>query len=339
MPTIETLNPDQPLFARTGINLASAGLGARGLWATNEFFAPLERMLQDSEPVFVPGKFDDHGKWMDGWETQRRRDGGHDYAVIRLAAPGRLLGFDVDTAHFTGNYAPACMIEAASLPSGAAPDENTGWVQVLKHRPLGPSAHHYFPCTSFESWTHLRVHIYPDGGVARLRAYGVPELDPTGAGQEIDLVAALNGGRILAFSDAHYGDYMRLLAPGRGINMGDGWETRRRREPGYDWMILALGARGIVHRIEVDTAHFKGNFPDRCSLQAVDLQSFGDGLTDALVTDSMFWKTLLPQQRLSADSEHSFTEAVADLGPLTHVRFNIHPDGGVSRLRLFGRPA
>ena len=338
MPTIENLNPDVPLFARTGINLASAGLGARALSTSNEFFGPLERMLEDAEPVFIPGKFDDHGKWMDGWETQRRRDGGHDHGVIKLAAPGRILGFDVDTSHFTGNYAPACMIEAASV-QGALTDE-TAWVQILPHRPLGPSAHHFFQCKSFESWTHLRLHIYPDGGVARLRVYGVPELDPTGDGQQIDLISALNGGRILAFSDAHYGDYMRLLAPGRGRDMGDGWETRRRREPGYDWMVLALGVRGIVDEILVDTAHFKGNFPDRCSIQAADLQSFGDGLTDALVTDSMFWKTLLPEQPLRADAEHRYGGAqVAELGPITHVRFNIFPDGGVSRLRLFGRPA
>lgn len=337
MPTIEALSPDVPLYARTGINLASEGLGARAVSATNEFFAPLERMLQDSEPVFIEGKFDDNGKWMDGWESQRRRDGGHDFAVVKLAAAGRLLGFDVDTSHFTGNYAPACMIEAASAPDGLT--DETRWVQVLSHKPLGANAHHYFPCNSFESWTHLRLHIYPDGGVARLRAFGVPELDATSEGQVIDLVAALNGGRILAFSDAHYGDYMRLLAPGRGINMGDGWETRRRREPGYDWMVLALGARGVIEEVVVDTAHFKGNFPDRFSIQAADLQSFGDGLTDALVTDSMFWKTLIDETQLSADRIHRFDEKLADLGAVTHVRFNIFPDGGVSRLRLMGRPA
>ena len=338
MPTIESLNPDVPLFARTGINLASHGLGARPVSATNEFFAPLERMLHDHEPEFFPGRFDDHGKWMDGWETQRRRDGGHDHAVIKLATSGRILGFNVDTSHFTGNYAPACKIEAAAVgPEGITDD--TQWVTILGHKALGASAHHFFKCEVFESWTHLRLNIYPDGGVARLRAYGVPELDPSEDGQEIDLAAALNGGRILAFSDAHYGDYMRLLAPGRGINMGDGWETRRRREPGYDWMILALGARGIIDRAVIDTAFFKGNYPDRASIQAADLQKFGDGLTDALVTDAMFWKTLLPEQPLGPDQIHEFADILADLGPVTHVRLNIVPDGGVSRLRLFGRPA
>ncbi|MGB0660110.1 MAG: allantoicase [Mangrovicoccus sp.] len=337
MPSIESLNTDQPLFARTGINLASEGLGAQALGATDEFFAPLERMLQDAPAIFIADKFDDHGKWMDGWETRRRRDGGHDWGVIRLAAPGRILGFDVDTSHFTGNYAPAVRIEAADLNPGQDPDDTTSWVTILRHSPLGPSAHHYFSCQSFEHWTHLRIHIYPDGGVARLRVYGVPELDSTEMGQNIDLAASLNGGRILAFSDAHYGDYTRLLAPGRGINMGDGWETRRRREPGYDWMIIALGARGAIEKAVVDTCHFKGNFPDRCSIQAADLSDFGDGLTDALVTDSMFWPMLLPESRLSADTIHEFSELKID-HPVTHIRFNIMPDGGVSRLRLLGQP-
>ncbi|MBN2906746.1 MAG: allantoicase [Rhodobacteraceae bacterium] len=336
MPSIESLNPDMPLFARTGINLASAGLGAQALSTSDEFFAPLERLLQDSAPIFIEGKFDDHGKWMDGWETRRRRDGGHDHGVIKLAAAGRILGFDVDTSHFTGNYAPACKIEACSQPTGDLADAS--WVTILPHRPLGANAHHYFKCDSFESWTHLRLNIYPDGGVARLRVFGVPELDPMQNGEEIDLVSSLNGGRILALSDAHYGDFTRLLAPGRGINMGDGWETRRRREPGYDWMILALGARGRIGRAVVDTAHFKGNFPHRCSIQAADMQNFGDGLTDALIADSMFWKHLLPEVFLSADALHDYVAELADIGPLTHIRFNIFPDGGVSRLRLFGRP-
>lgn len=338
MTTIDRIDPNVPLFVRTGINLASAGLGARALSATDEFFAPLERMLQDDEAIFYPDRFDDHGKWMDGWETRRRRGGGHDHAVIKLATAGRILGFDVDTSHFTGNYAPAVRIEACTV-TGGQPDETTRWVEVLPNRPLGPSDHHYFRCESYESWTHLRIHMYPDGGIARLRVYGVPELDQSNEGTaEIDLAAALNGGRVLAFSDAHYGDYKRLLAPGRGHNMADGWETRRRREPGYDWMVIALGARGTVSRVEVDTHLFKGNFPDACDIRAADMSNFGDGLTDALVTSSMFWDELLPRQKLSADAIHEYRDEVQELGPVTHIRFNIRPDGGVSRLRIWGKP-
>lgn len=335
MPTIESLNPDVPLYARTGINLASAGLGARPVSATDEFFAPLSRMLADTDPIFIEGKFDEHGKWMDGWETRRRRDGGHDEAVIALAAPGRILGFDVDTSHFTGNFAPAVRIEACG-PITGDPDGTERWVTILPYKPLGPSARHFFKCENFDLYSHLRIHIYPDGGIARLRVYGVPELDAENAKGEIDLAASLNGGRILAFSDAHYGEFGRLLAPGRGINMGDGWETRRRREPGYDWLILALGARGRISKAVLDTAHFKGNYPDTAWLQAADMGQFGDGLSDAIVTDSMFWKELMPHQKLGPDAEHTYREELADIGPVTHVRLNIHPDGGISRLRLFG---
>lgn len=325
-----------PAFARNGINLASAGLGARGLSCSDEFFAPLERMLQDSEAVFYPDKYDDHGKWMDGWETRRRRNGGHDHAVIALATAGRLQGFKVDTAHFTGNYPPACRIEACN--SAKEPDDAVQWVEVLPTQALGPDAAHYFPCAIDGVWTHLRIHIYPDGGIARLRAYGEPQLDKaTHSGREIDLAAALNGGRIVAFSNAHYGGYHRMLFPGRGVNMGDGWETRRLRQPGNDWIIVALGGRGTVSRAVIDTAHFKGNFPDRASMQAADLSDFKGDLAGAIVTSAMFWPELLPPVKLSADAIHEFGDGdLATLGPVTHVRLNIYPDGGVSRLRLFG---
>lgn len=330
--------PDVPAFARTAVNLASAGLGARAVAATDAFFAPLERMLADAPAVFIPDKYDDNGKWMDGWESRRRRGPGHDHAVIALATAGRIDGFDVDTSHFTGNYPPACSIEACN--SDTDPGDETDWTEILPITPLGSSAHHYAACDSEAVWTHLRLHIYPDGGVARLRAFGRPEIRAAAlAAGEIDLASALNGGRILAFSDAHYGSYHRLLAPGRGLDMGDGWETRRRREPGNDWIIVALGTRGIVSRAGVDTAHFKGNFPESCSIQAADLTGFSDDLTDAVITSSMFWPTLLPPQTLSADAEHDFTSTIEALDPITHVRLNIFPDGGISRLRLFGRPA
>jgi len=327
---------DLPAFARAGVNLASAGLGARAVAASDEFFAPLARMLDDAAAVFYPDRYDDHGKWMDGWETRRRRNGGNDWAVIALAVRGRILGFDIDTHHFTGNFAPAARIEAAELPAGRDPDADTTWTTILEPVALGASAHHYLPCASEGLWTHLRLSIYPDGGVARLRVYGQPRIEAP-KGTEIDLVSALNGGRVLALSNAHYGDYNRMLAPGRGLNMGDGWETRRLREPGHDWAVIALGARGRISRVVVDTCHYKGNFPDRCSIQAADLGDFAGDLTGPIVTQAMFWKTLLPEQKLSADNIHEYlAEVAADFGPVTHVRLNSIPDGGISRLRLFG---
>ena len=330
---------DAPDFVQWGINLASAGLGAEGIYATDEFFAPLSRMLDDRSAVFIPDKYDEHGKWMDGWESRRRRGPGHDFAIVKLAVPGRILGFDVDTAHFTGNYPPACRIEAASV--AGTPDESTEWAELLPQSPLGPSAHHYFAAASDRVWTHIRLHIHPDGGVARLRVYGEPELDrEAAAGKVIDLASSLAGGRIIAFSDAHYGSYRRMLAPGRGLDMGDGWETRRRRQPGNDWIIVRLAARGIIQSIEVDTAHYKGNFPHACSLQAADLGTLTTGLDEMIVNSSMFWDEVLPQQLLKADSVHEFgSELVSSTGPVTHVRLNIYPDGGVSRLRINGRLA
>ena len=130
-----------------------------------------------------------------------------------------------------------------------------------------------------------------------------------------------------------FGSRQNLIMPGRAESMHDGWETRRRRGPGHDWCVLRLGRAGTIHRAEVSTAYFKGNFPDRCSLQAASVTG---GTDDSLVTQAMFWPVLLPEQKLLMDNVHTFSAELAALGPVTHVRFNIYPDGGVSRLRLWG---
>ena len=193
---------DIPVFARNAVNLASAGLGAKALFATDDFFAEVNRMLSDIPPAFDPDKYDDHGKYMDGWESRRKRGPGHDYAVVRLAAPGVVRGFDIDTSFFTGNYPPAARIEACN--SKTDPGEGTAWTEILPMSPLGPSAHHYLASPSESVWTHLRLHIYPDGGVARLRVYGEPHIDEIALrGKVLDLASGLNGGRVIAFSDAH----------------------------------------------------------------------------------------------------------------------------------------
>ncbi|MEO6395578.1 MAG: allantoicase [Devosia sp.] len=326
-----------PDFARNAVNLASGGLGAKALYATDDFFADVSRMLADAPAIFVADKYDDNGKWMDGWESRRKRTAGNDYAIVRLAAPGVIRGFDVDTSHFTGNYPPACRIEACVVKGD--PGEGTAWTEILPLTPLGPSAHHYLPSASQSVWSHVRLHIYPDGGVARLRVYGEPHIDDIALrGQSIDLASGLNGGRVIAFSDAHYGAFHRLLAPGRGLDMGDGWETRRRRVPGNDWIIIALGARGVIEQIEIDTAHYKGNYPDSFSILATDLGQGVGNLDDAVTASSMFWPELIGPQKLKPDAIHRFDKVNA-LGAVTHVRLNIFPDGGVSRLRLFGRLA
>jgi len=333
----DIIQTDLPAFARNRINLASAGLGAVGLSASDEFFAPLERMLSDAPAVFYPDRYDDNGKWMDGWESRRKRGPGHDHAIIRLAVPGVIYGFDVDTSHFTGNYPPAFSIEGCRTEGD--PDGTTEWTEIQRQAALGPSSHHFFPCDNGLVWTHLRLNIYPDGGIARLRVYGEPWRDwsKVASGEEVDLASALNGGRVVAFSDAHYGSLHRVLSPGRGINMGDGWETRRRREPGNDWLIVQLGHPGIIKRIVVDTAHYKGNYPDRCSLDGADLGNAAGDLSRMIVTSSMFWSQILPEHKLSMDAVHEFGAAdIVQSGPVSHVRLNIYPDGGISRLRIFG---
>ncbi len=332
-----TTPPALPDFVRNSVNLASGGLGAEALYATDDFFAEVGRMLADEPAVFIPDKYDENGKWMDGWESRRKRVAGHDFAVVRLAAGGVIRGFDVDTSHFTGNYPPACRIEACVVKGD--PGEGTAWTEVLPLTPLGPSAHHYLPSHSESVWTHVRLHIYPDGGVARLRVYGEPHIDDMALeGVTIDLASGLNGGRVVAYSDAHYGAFHRLLAPGRGRDMGDGWETRRRRTPGNDWIVVALGARGIVEGIVIDTAHYKGYYPDSFSILASDVGRGINELSEAVTASSMFWPELIGPQKLKADSIHKFDKVTA-LGPVTHIRLNIFPDGGISRLRVFGKLA
>jgi allantoicase len=326
--------PELPAWASGKINLASPRLGSEVISATDEFFAPKERLLQDAPSVFVPDKFDDHGKWMDGWETRRRRGGGHDHCVIRLGVKGVIEGVDIDTSHFTGNFPPAAALEGCL--SDGEPDAGAAWREIVPATSLGGDAHHFIAVEDPGVYSHLRLRIFPDGGIARLRVYGRPRGDWSGGEGPVELSALAKGGRVLGYNDAHYGDVWAVLTAGRGVNMGDGWETRRRREPGNDWLIVALGAPGVVERIEVDTAHFKGNYPDRCGLQA----ALVDGGTDAsVITQSLFWDELMAPQKLAADTRQVFDgAAIRRLGPVSHVKLNIYPDGGISRLRIFGRP-
>lgn len=323
-------------FAWRYVNLADTRLGAQVIDVTDEFFAPAERMLSPAPAQFVPGKYDDHGKWMDGWETRRKRVEGCDRCVVRLGLPGVIRGVDVDTSHFTGNYPPAVSLDACR--SEGDPVEDAAWTEVLASTGLKGNSHHVRPVNDDRTWTHVRLNIYPDGGIARLRVYGEVRCDFAGHDRHasIDLLAVTNGGRLVACSDQHYGTPLNIAFPGVGANMGEGWETHRRREPGNEWAIFALGHTGAVERVEVDTTHFKGNYPDRCSLQAAIVR----GATDSsIVTRSMSWRVLLPQHKLQADQIHVFQRELVELGPISHVRFNVIPDGGVNRLRALGTRA
>ena len=331
---IAPVDADAPEFTRRSVNLADPRLGAEALLASDEYFAPKERMLSPEPAVFYPGRYDDHGKWMDGWETRRKREPGHDWCIVKLGKPGSIHGIDLETTHFTGNYPPAASMEACFLAAGD-PALDATWIEVVPSTTLQGNRHHYVEVTSAGTFSHVRLNLYPDGGIARFRVYGRPRApwDGDNHAVPVDLAAIENGARIVAANDQHFGFASALLMPWRGMTMGDGWETRRRREPGNDWCIIALARPGVLCRVEVDTAHFRGNYPDRCSLQAAFVTA---GTDQSLVAQAMFWPALLPEQKLTMDHRHFFEAELAPLGPVTHARFNIFPDGGVSRLRLWG---
>jgi allantoicase len=318
---------------RRYVDLAQPRLGSKVVYATDDFFADKARLIDPAPPVWREGVYDENGKWMDGWESRRKRVPGHDWCVIRLGVPGEVAGFEIDTAWFTGNYPPGAMLEVCRSDE-EVPGEDA-WTPLSVRLDLNGDDRIYVPVDHAEPVTHVRLHIYPDGGVARLRVWGrvLPDWSKVGAGEAIDLLATANGGRGIIANNEHYGAVANLTAPGRGVNMGDGWETRRRREPGHDWAVLKLGAAGLVREITVDTAHFKGNYPDRCSIQAAAEAS---GTPEEIAAQAETWPVLLPEVKLSPDTVHVFTDQLLAIGPVRFVRLNIYPDGGVSRLRVVG---
>ena len=318
---------------RRYVDLAQPRLGSEVVYATDDFFADKARLISPEAPVFITGKYDDNGKWMDGWESRRKRVAGHDWCVIRLGVPGEVTGFEIDTAYFTGNYPPGAMLEVCRSDE-AVPDE-AAWTAVTPRLDLKGDDRIWVPIDRAEPVTHVRLHIYPDGGVARLRVWGrvLPDWTKVGDDAAIDLLAVANGGRGIIANDEHYGAVGNLTAPGRGVNMGDGWETRRRREPGHDWSVLELGTFGRVEEVVVDTAHFKGNFPDSCSIQA---SARAHGSPDDIAAQAESWPVLLPEAKLRPTTVHVFRDELGAMGPVKFVRLNIFPDGGVSRLRVTG---
>lgn len=319
------------------VDLAAARLGGKVLAANDDFFAPKENLIADADPAWDPDKYTSRGKWMDGWETRRRREPGHDWAIVALGIPGIVRHAVVDTAHFTGNFPEAASLEAISL--GGDPSvvelvrDPSRWTQIVARTPLRGDARNDLLIPEPLEATHLRLVIYPDGGVARLRVLGDP-VPPDGAldGQrDLDLALLHNGARAIDCSDRHYSSPNRMLVPGRARGMWDGWETRRRRGGGNDWAVVRLAGRGVIDRIEFDVTHFKGNAPGSADVEAIDAPRASIGELRLAG-----WSQLLPEQPVTPDSRHKWTD-LADVGPVTHLRLNIHPDGGVARFRAFGR--
>jgi allantoicase len=322
------------------VNLASERLGSSVIYANDEFFAAKENLIKDSAPVFIEGKYTDLGKWMDGWETRRKRalnlEMLSDWCLIRLGLPGIVRGVVVDTSHFRGNFPSHCSLEACAVEGQPSLKEllDRDWSEILPRTSLEGDSQNQFKIELASRLTHLRLNIFPDGGVARLRAYGevVPDWDALRRrGSEVDFAAIENGGTVVDASDMFFGHRHNLIMPGRALDMSDGWETKRRRGLGHDWCVIRLGrSASQLTRVEVDTAWFKGNFPDACSIEVSDASDPSD-LANAP------WRELLPRTRLQAHTRHFFEKELTDSGAATHVRFNIYPDGGVSRLRVFGR--
>jgi allantoicase len=324
------------------IDLASERLGGVAVAANDEFFAPKERLLLEAAPSSIPDRYTSRGKWMDGWETRRRREPGYDWCIVRLGHTGTISGVVVDTSFFVGNYPESCSLDACAVAGYPTPEElgAAPWTSILARAPLQGDTRNRFAIEPTRRFTHVRLNIYPDGGVARLRVHGrvVPDWERLiRPGCEIDLAAVEHGGQVIASSDMFFGSRQNLIMPGRARSMADGWETRRRRGPGHDWVVLQLGAPGRVRVVDVDTTHYKGNAPGGCSLDGSDAS--GVSQADVLSPDRE-WITVLPETRLLPHTRHVFDaqDGVNESARVTHVRFNIFPDGGVGRLKLFGVP-
>ena len=320
------------------IDLASEKIGGSVLYATDDFFAEKENLIKEGRGIFIPDKYTDHGKWMDGWESRRKRTEGHDWAIIQLGVEGTIKGFDIDTNHFLGNHPPFASVEAIHLDkniSDWSKADAMTWEEILEKSPLEPGNQHFFEIASDKVFTHVRLHIYPDGGVARFRVYGeaYKNWKSVAENELIDLALATNCGKAICCNDMFFSAMDNLIAPTKGKDMGDGWETKRNRTPNNeDWVILRLGHQGIVKKIIVDTHHFKGNYPDSCAIDACNCSNDNE-----VTHENTHWKSLLPQQKLEAHQEHIFdTEAIEKHEPITHVKLKIYPDGGISRLRVLG---
>lgn len=324
------------------VDLAAARVGGRAVAANDEFFAPKLNLLKAEKPVFLAEKYTPRGKWMDGWETRRRRTPGYDWCVVQLGLRGVIRGVVVDTSFFTGNYPEYCSLDACDIPGRPAArtllKDPAIWTEILPKTGLKGGSLNELPVKSLRPWTHVRLNIFPDGGVARLRVHGdvVPDWSRVAPdGTLVDLAAVEHGGLAVAQSDMYFGRAGNMLMPGRAKNMGDGWETKRRRGPGHDWCVIKLGATGILEKIELDTNHFKGNYPDSFTLEGVNRPDANPSEISGIPD----WIPLIPQTKLQPHKRHFFSKEIAAHPPVSHVRLNIFPDGGVSRLRLHGRLA
>jgi allantoicase len=314
------------------VDLASRWLGGSVIAASDESFGEKENLLTPAAAAFEPGRYGHHGEIVDGWETRRRRESGHDWALIRLGAPGTVTSVDVDTSFFTGNFPTACAIEACGAEGYPGPaellDPATEWAALVPRSPLRGDAHNTFPVSDPRRFTHIRLSTFPDGGVARLRVMGQVIPDPRGLESlTIDLASQEYGGIVIASSDDFYNSASLLNRPDTARSMGEGWETRRRRDCGHDYAIIRLAFAGRVRQLVVDTAHFKYN-------ASAEVAGYGCEADGSPPAGSPAWMPLLPRTPLQPDTRHVL--AVSHPGPVVSVRIDAFPDGGLSRVRVIG---
>jgi allantoicase len=323
------------------IDIASSDQGSKVIYCSDEFFADSSRMLQANDPVWIEGKYDENGKWMDGWESRRRRDGKNDFCFIRLGSPSIINNFNIDTTHFTGNFAPGISILGCYVPGGTTDDRVVDgsavseWFDLLAQENLEGDSHNLFSCKSTQPITHLKITLYPDGGIARLRAYGQEWVDETK--YEItgtNVISKQSGARAVFANDEHFGCLSNVLEKHDPLSMADGWETRRRRKPGNDWGIIALSSPAKVHEIVIDTSFFKGNFPDTFSISSTNMTDTDD---NTLIEKSKTWDLLIERKKLGMNQIHVFNKTnLLHNDSITHIRIDIFPDGGIARLKLIG---
>ncbi len=318
-------DPSWPEFVRL-VDLASRRLGASVVAANDELFAERENLIKSEEPTYQTFTFGHKGQVYDGWETRRRREPGHDWAIVRLGVPGVVRGVVVDTAFFKGNYPPQVSVEAALVEGYPTPDELSvvDWFELVPRSEAAGDRRNPYPVAGpHRLATHVRLCLYPDGGVARLRVHGEvvpdPRLLPPGA---VDLAALENGGDVTGCSNMFYSSPRNLISPGLARLMGDGWETARRRDDGNDYVEFRLAGPGGVRLVELDTSYFVGNAPGWARVSGRDQRDGGD------------WTPILDRQRLLPDTRHRFPVEAG--GEVTHVRVDVYPDGGMARVRMWG---
>ena len=322
------------IFTNGLIDLAQPRLGSKVIFRTDDFFASADRIIDASEPVFKEGLFDKNGKWMDGWESRRKRTPGHDYLIIKLGKPGSISKVNVDTSHFNGNQPSMISIEACNSKSNNI--KNFKWKSLLGKKKTKANSPHIFKTSSKSVFTHIKLNIFPDGGVARLRLYGnISKEKNDFKNKTINLASLLDGASVIACNNEHFGKAENILAPGKAKNMGDGWETRRRRDKGFDWLILNSIDGEKIDKIEISTHHFKGNFPSHCSLQAAYITTKKS--SSSIVSGSNKWKTLMNKTMLKANKTHTFRNVLMKNDKINFIKINIFPDGGISRFRIFGK--